>query len=547
MTEEQSTHHQVVETTTTVSTTEEKQQLKPLNAKKLAKQQRLQQRKAHQKASKKQEVYVSWEDINNEKVSFGCYPLIQSNISSSPWIYTSIGELSEENSIGKDVTVRARVHNSRNNGRGVFLLLRQGIYSIQATCFVNENVSLEMVKFLKTITKETVIDVIATVTKVPKLIESATQQNVELTISKLFVVSRAGVLPLLVEDCMRSAATEEDQAKLFSYGISQENRLNNRVIDMRAPAHLSIFKIQNALGRFFREFLYTQDFTEIHTPKLIPAASEGGSAVFEVNYFSGKAYLAQSNQLYKQMAVMGDLTRVFEIGPVFRAEHATTHRHLTEFVGLDIEMAIEHHYEEVVDMADKMFIHIFNSIEQHFAQELRVIQTQYPFEPLAYSKTRNLRITYPEAIALLRQDGVEIEDLEDLTTPNEKRLGRLVKAKYNTDFFFLEKFPAAARAFYTMPCPEDERYSNSFDIFLRGEEISSGAQRIHDPELLVKNIERRGITVSQLQSYIDAFKYGAFPHGGYGIGLERVTMLYLSLGNVRKTSMFPRDPRRLTP
>jgi len=210
-------------------------------------------------------------------------------------------------------------------------------------------------------------------------------------------------------------------------------------------------------------------------------------------------------------------------------------------------MAIASHYSEALDLMDQMFIHIFNNMESKFAKELDTIHSQYPFERLVYNKEKNLRLTYPEAIQLLREDGMEIEDLGDIDTPTEKRLGRLVKAKYNTDFYFLEKYPMAFRPFYTMPCPEDPRYSNSYDIFLRGEEISSGAQRIHDSELLVEKAKEKGVDMAPLQAYVDAFKYGAFPHAGCGIGLERIVMLYLGIGNVRKTSMFPRDPNRLTP
>jgi len=191
----------------------------------------------------------------------------------------------------------------------------------------------------------------------------------------------------------------------------------------------------------------------------------------------------------------------------------------------------------------------FDNIAEKCHKELEIIALQYPFEPLKYLKP-TLRLKYPDAIALLREAGVTEEQqpsLEDLSTATEKLLGKLVKAKYNTDFFVLDKFPSVARPFYTMLDPHDERYSNSYDIFLRGEEIVSGSQRVHDAVLLEQRVRAKGITVETVQSYIDAFKYGAPPHGGCGIGLERVIMLYLGLDNIRKTSLFPRDPKRLTP
>jgi len=316
---------------------------------------------------------------------------------------------------------------------------------------------------------------------------------------------------------------------------------------MRAPANLAIFKIQSIIGHYYREFLHKQDFCEIHTPKLIGTASEGGSDVFEVKYFGGKAYLAQSPQLYKQMAVQGDLMKVYEIGPVFRAEKSFTHRHLTEFVGLDIEMAFKSHYYEVLDVLNSLFIHVFDSIQTNYKKELEIISLQYPFTPLIFDKKKNLRITYLEATKLLQQDGEQIGDYDDMGTPQEKRLGRIIKEKYNTDFYTVDKFPLALRPFYTMPCPKDSKLSNSYDLFLRGEEIASGAQRIHESELLMSRAKELKIDVESIKPYVECFKYGAFPHGGAGIGLERVTMLFLGLHNIRKTSMFPRDPKRLSP
>ncbi|MDA9080600.1 hypothetical protein N9M16_04140 [Candidatus Dependentiae bacterium] len=286
---------------------------------------------------------------------------------------------------------------------------------------------------------------------------------------------------------------------------------------------------------------------EIHTPKLIGGASEGGASVFKLDYMGQSACLAQSPQLYKQMAVESDLERVFEIGPVFRAENSNTHRHLCEFTGLDMEMAIKEHYFEVLDVLDNLFLHMFDGLNERFAHELKVVSQQFPYEPLKYLRP-SLRLEFPEGIRMLQEHGVEgVDPLGDLSTEHERILGALVKEKYDTDFYMLTKYPAAARPFYTMPDPADANYSNSYDIFIRGEEIISGAQRIHDPELLRTRAEECGIEVDTIQSYIDAFKYGALPHGGCGVGLERVVMLFLNLGNIRKTSMFPRDPRRLAP
>jgi aspartyl-tRNA synthetase len=341
----------------------------------------------------------------------------------------------------------------------------------------------------------------------------------------------------------------------------------------------------------FREFLLDLGFFEIHTPKLLATASEGGSTVFQLKYFDRFAYLAQSPQFYKQMALMADLPGVFEIGPVFRSENSLTHRHMTEFVGLDLEMPFREHYSEVLDVMDAMFNHIFTGLNQRCKKELEAVREQHPFEDLKWSNPC-LRLEYPEAVKLLVQHGPgviqgDIEHIDqelgslgtatefdeqrkrlekrkseliahmasvtvhkenqDMGTSDEKVLGRVIRRIHDTDFYMITRFPVEVRPFYTMPCPDDPRWTNSYDIFLRGEEIVSGAQRIHDPAMLLEVAQSKGVDLAPVQSYVDAFKYGAFPHGGGGVGLERVVMLFLGLPNIRLTSMFPRDPNRLTP
>jgi len=258
--------------------------------------------------------------------------------------------------------------------------------------------------------------------------------------------------------------------------------------------------------------------------------------------------LAQSPQLYKQMAaICADLERVFEIVPVFRAENSNTHRHLCDFTGLDLDMQIKEHYFEVLDvLVDKLFVTIFEGLSKDQAKLVNTVHNQYPAEPFKY-RVPSLRLTFEEGIKMLQDAGVEVDPLDDLSTATERTLGKLVKEKYDTDFYMLHRYPLNVRPFYTMPCPDDMRYSNSFDIFMRGEEIISGAQRVHDPVYLEERAKACGIEVETLRSYIDSFTLGTSPHGGCGVGLERVVMLFLGLDNIRKSSMFPRDPKRLTP
>lgn len=237
--------------------------------------------------------------------------------------------------------------------------------------------------------------------------------------------------------------------------VGMDTRLNSRVMDLRTPANQAIFRIQAGVCRFFRQFFTERGFTEIHTPKLIGGASEGGSNCFSFKYFEQDACLAQSPQLYKQMAcACSGLEKVFEIGPVFRAENSNTHRHLCEFTGLDFEMVIKEHYFEVLDVCSELFIYIFQKINEEYEKELAAIQEQHPFEPLKFI-TPTLRLTYEEGVKMLHDHGVEQGLTEDLSTENERTLGKLVREKYETDFYILDKFPLAVRPFYTMPDPED--------------------------------------------------------------------------------------------
>lgn len=297
--------------------------------------------------------------------------------------------------------------------------------------------------------------------------------------------------------------------------------------------------------------------------------------MFCVEYFGGNAYMAQSPQLYKQMALMADLERVFEVGPVFRSENSMTHRHMTEFTGLDLEMTFKEHYSEVLDVLDRTFNAVFDGLNEKFASELETVRKQHPFQNLRY-KYPCLRFTYPEAMALLRAEGPALlralreattdeaekaklaqreadvakhDDLEDIGTEDEKLLGEVVANKYQQDFYVIDKFPAHVRPFYTMPDPTNPDLSNSYDIFIRGEEVTSGAQRIHDPQQLLAQAASMDppVDLTPIAAYVDSFKYGAFPHAGGGIGLERVVMLFCGLANIRKTSLFPRDPKRLSP
>lgn len=469
--------------------------------------------------------------------------------------------------VGQHAWIRADLHQTRCKGKQAFFVLRQERTTIQAILRVAEGtpVTKETIDFAAGIPKESIIDVYGYVKQAPKKIESCTQKDVELELSKIIVVSRADPInPTLIEDLSRSEAeiaAELEKLKLketkegkkdggdkqvLTITVDQDTRLNNRWIDLRTPANSAIEDIKGGVAKLFRNFLDGQGFKEHFTPKLLGAASEGGASVFEVKYFNRKAYLAQSPQFHKQMLISARRNRVYTIGPVFRAEDSNTHRHLTEFVGLDLEMAYDHDYHEVIDMISRMFVHIFKGLEQLYAEDIDDVHRQYPAEPFKFLEEPPI-LKYTEAIEMLRAAGAEIGDEDDLSTPNEKLLGRLVKEKFNTDFFILDKFPLAVRPFYTMPDPENNKYSNSYDMFMRGEEVLSGAQRINEEKFLQERAKHHGIDIQTIEAYCRSFRHGCPPHAGGGIGLERVVMLYLGLDNIRKTSTFPRDPKRSSP
>lgn len=512
---------------------------KPISKKALKKQQKDAEKAAKKAQKQQQQQQAVVEEKDYSDGSYGTLPMIQSKTKVDRQL-SHLKELTPELADQK-IWVRGRLQTSRSKGKQCFFVLRQQKWTVQAVLFVNEKISKQMIKFTAGIAKESIVDVEGIVKTVDQKVEACSQQDVELHCEQIWVVSSAEPrLPLLIEDASRPE-NEEDLAT-----VKQDIRLDNRILDLRTTTNQAVFRVEAGVCRYFRDYLTSKGFVEIHTPKIISAASEGGANVFTVSYFKSNAYLAQSPQLYKQMAICADFEKVFTVGQVFRAEDSNTHRHLTEFVGLDMEMAFQYHYHEVIDVIGEMFVSIFKGLRDNYQDEIATINKQYPSEPFKFLEP-SLRLEYKEAVKMLRENGVEMDEEEDLSTPAEKLLGKLVKTKYDTDFFILDKFPLKVRPFYTMPDPNDKKWSNSYDMFMRGEEILSGAQRIHDANFLMERAKAHGIDLKTIQSYIDSFKYGAPPHAGGGIGMERVTMLYLGLDNVRKTSMFPRDPKRLTP
>lgn len=322
--------------------------------------------------------------------------------------------------------------------------------------------------------------------------------------------------------------------------INLETMLNNRVLSLRHQKVNAIFKIQNIIVRSFREFLDKEGFTEIFTPKLVSEGAEGGTEVFKLKYFEKEAYLAQSPQFYKQMMVGAGFERVFEVAHVYRAEEHNTSRHLNEYVSMDFEMGFIENENDVMDMEENLLKFILQNIKGEAEIYLNILDVKIP----TINKTIP-RMKFNDAIELLKSE-YNKNDLEgDLDPEAEKLLGKYVKENLDSDFVFLTHYPRKKRPMYTMPCGVSE--TNSFDLLFRGLEITTGGQRIHNYDELIKNIEYKGLTPKDYESYTEVFKYGMPKHGGLAIGLERITAQLLGLENVREATLITRDRTRLTP
>lgn len=459
-----------------------------------------------------------------------------------------------DDSVGKEVYFRCRVHYYRKmSAKLAFFLLRQQTLTIQGVLQESDKISHHMVHWGEHIPLETIVEVRGIVQQ-PKVKEGevtgAVIRDKEILIQDMKVVSSLTEhTPFSVYEAEVSEleAAAEGSSR---HHISDRTRLNGRVIDLRTTTSQAIFRIQSGIGGLFRGFLDTKGFIEIHSPKLQGGATESGASVFKVDYFGRAGFLAQSPQLAKQMCISADMGRVYEVGPVFRAENSNTHRHLTEYTGLDIEMQIDEHYHEALRMVDNTLKHIFEGVYKRYPKEIELIKHQFPHEDLVWLEKTPV-LPFREAITMLNETGWKGEDGkplpldEDLGTRDEIQLGRVVKEKYKTDYYIMDKFPASARPFYTMPDPENSAYTNSFDVFVRGQEIISGGQRVHDAGLLREQMLRIKMDPTAIEDYMQAFEWAAPPHAGAGVGLERITMLLLQLGDIRHASLYPRDPKSL--
>ena len=431
---------------------------------------------------------------------------------------TDWDELTGTSLLNQEVVLEGAVHSIRNMGDVAFVILRrrEGLFQ---TVVENEkaNLSIHDLKEAMTLRVKGILHE-----------EERAPHGREVRVQEIEILSSpAEPMPLAI-----------DKWKL---NTSLEAKLNLRPIALRNIQERSKFKIQEALVRAFRDFLYEQGFTEIHTPKIGARGAEGGANLFKFSYFHKPAVLAQSPQFYKQMMV-GVFDRVFETGPVFRAEKHNTKRHLNEYTSLDFEMGYIDGFEDIMGMETGFLQYAMELLKKDYSKELQILKIQLPkvdqIPAVRFDKAKEL---------VSEKYNRKIRNPYDLEPEEEALIGRYFKEEYDADFVFVTHYPSKKRPFYAMDDPQDDKFTLSFDLLFHGLEVTTGGQRIHDYNQLKAKIAARDMEEEGMEQYLDTFKHGMPPHGGLGIGLERLTMQLLGEENVREACLFPRDLNRLEP
>lgn len=421
--------------------------------------------------------------------------------------------------IGQPVLLKGWLHQFRELGKVNFLIVRDGWGTAQA--YVELPETLET---LRSVQVESVIEVRGIAVAVPQAPNGVELHETTVTV---------------LEPVLEPPPVELNKREMK---VSLETFLDEAVVAMRHPKRRAVLRLNSAAMAGFRSVLSGMGFTEIQTPKILGAATEGGSNVFPVEYFGKPAFLAQSPQLYKQMAV-SYFERVFEVAPVFRAEPSATTRHLAEYVSLDVELGFIENHTTVMQVLTQVLHAMLANLQSECASELSLLEIELPSLPSEIPS-----IYFPQAQELLeREFGIACIGELDLAPEHERVLGRWAQEKFGSDFLFVTGYPTAKRAFYTHPNPAEPQFSNSFDLLFRGLELVSGGQRLHRVADYRRVMEERGMSGASFEEYLKAFRYGMPPHGGFAIGLERFLMQLLGLPNVRLATLFPRDMNRLTP
>lgn len=429
-----------------------------------------------------------------------------------------IGDLIRNNYVGELININGTVHAIRDMGDVSFVVLRKREGLIQ--CVFEKGTSDFDIKSLK---EESAVEI-----RGELISEDRAPNGYEIRIAEIKILSEpAEIMPISINK--------------WKLNTSLETKLALRPVVLRNIRERAKFKIQEGIVRGFRDFLFSQGFTEVRTPKITAKGAEGGSNIFKLDYFNKKAVLAQSPQFYKQTMV-GIFDRVFETAPVFRAEKHNTKRHLNEYTSLDFEMGYIDGFEDIMAMETGFIQYTIELLKKEYGRELNVLGVKLP------NVEKIPTIRFDEAKKRVSEKyGRKIKNPYDLEPEEEILIGKYFKDEYDADFVFVTHYPSKKRPFYAMDDPEDKKFTLSFDLLFRGMEITTGGQRIHDYNKLIEKIESRGMEIEGMEHYLMIFKYGMPPHGGIGIGLERFTMKLLDDDDVRETTLFPRDLSRLEP
>lgn len=417
---------------------------------------------------------------------------------------------------GKSVTVCGWTHEIRDLGGITFLVVRDREGLIQVTLF-KKTIDKNVLDIVKNISRESVVSVTGTVKT-----EAKAPNGYELIPTAVSVLGKA-------ESPLPMDTTGKVEADL-------DTRLDVRFMDIRRQRTTSIFRIRHLILKSVREYLDKAGFVEITTPKVVATATEGGTALFPITYFEREAFLNQSPQLFKQLMMSGGLDRVFEIGPIFRAEEHDTRKHLNEATSIDIEASFIDN-EDVMVILENLMNYIYNYVAENGKPYLKILGVELKVPQLPFK-----RITYDEALQIAKDNGEEIEWGDDLSTESEHSIGKTIGEHY-----FITDWPSRIKPFYALPYEDRPEICRAFDMMHPRMELSSGAQRVHDPELLKSRITAQGLDAGGFEFYIKAFRFGMPPHSGWGLGAERLLMTMLGIENIREVVLFPRDRRRLSP
>ena len=424
----------------------------------------------------------------------------------------------------KEITLSGFAEKIRNLQWVQFIVLRNKTDRLQITIEKSDENNKEMIEIVDKLTCESTIKV----TGILKKNEKVKMGGMELIPSKIEVTSISEAeLPISI--------TNKDASLI-------DTRMDNRFLDLRNDINGNIFRIQSEFVRGMRQYLYDNDFTEIHTPKIIGAASESGSDVFELSYFDTKAYLAQSPQFYKQMAMAAGFGKVFEVAPCFRAEKSYTNRHATEFTSFDVEFSYINSYEDVMDLEEDLIISGLTSVKEKYGnliKEMYGVDVVVPTKPFPRIKLQDLYKKLQEKYNYQIPD----HDVGDMNAETEKLTSRYAMEEFGHEFIFVTDFSKTKRAFYHM---RKNDIPPGYDLIWKGTEITTGAQREHRYDILCKQADEKGLG-RDVEFYKDFFKYGCPPHGGFALGVDRLTMLLLGLPSLKETMFLFRGPNRLNP